>query len=328
MSEDVLRASIDFLMQKSRRERDVTVLFFGGEPLLALDLIRFAVEYANNAAAREGKRVGYSMTTNGTLFDADSLAFCRENSLRFLLSIDGARESHNKHRRLISGEGSFDLVARKIRMMKAAQPWMGARVTPTPATMNKIADNVMYLYKLGINQFLVGPATGIEYSDDDIALFKREMLTLADFYIAMVRRKAPFRLTLFESDSLTSIGSKSGVWGCGAGRGTLSISTSGELQPCAKIQGLHGLKGINRYSLGNVMSGTLANAVRREFIMSSYERRTECHSCESRDDCAGGCAAVNYQATGSIWLPDESQCKIVHVITEMKKYVRSKLAAS
>jgi len=47
MSEELVRATVDFLLLKSRHLRRVEILFFGGEPLMAFDLMQLTVDYGN-----------------------------------------------------------------------------------------------------------------------------------------------------------------------------------------------------------------------------------------------------------------------------------------
>ena len=211
--------------------------------------------------------------------------------------------------------------------MKRYQPWLGARMTPTPESMRGLHDNVLHLQALGVNQFLIGPATGLRYSDDDVAQFKRQMLRIGSYYVGQVKSKTPFRMTIFERRPENAPGHYRGIWGCGAGRGRMSVSATGEIQPCAKIQGLNDLAGIPEYSLGNVLDGFTNLDARRKFIAFGYEERKPCHSCDLTDDCAGGCPAVNWEATGSIRLPDPCECKITRALLEVKREVIAKLEA-
>lgn len=326
MTKRVIKASIDFLLLKSRHLREVNLVYFGGEPLMVFDRVKFATEYCGYYSRMYGKVASLAMATNGTLFNDEKLRYCRDHSIKFLLSIDGDKETHNQHRKLVNGKGSYDAAVEKIGLMKSYQPWLGARVTPTPDSMHKLTANIQHLYSLGINQFIIGPATGLHYTENDIWLFREELKKLGNYYVEQSKAKAPFRLILFEQWMEDAPGAKQNIWGCGAGRGRLSVSTSGEIQPCAKVQGLNDLAGIPLFSLGNVMTGFGDLNARREFISFHYDRRTACHKCDLMDDCMGGCPAVNFQSSGCIWLPNPCECKITRVIIEAKREIRRKLS--
>lgn len=232
MSEDIVKATVDFLLMKSRDYATPELLFLGGEPLLAFDLMQLAVDYGKWQAKRRRKTIKYSMTTNGTLLDEEKLRFCRDNGINFLLSLDGDEATHNAHRKFADGRGTYDTVASMIPLMKQYQPWLGARVTPTPENLNKMAANVEHLHGLGINQFIIGPASGMDYSDEDVLEYKRQLRKLLDFYIVQRKAEAHLKIGMFEKEKDSAPGSKRGIWGCGAGRSRISVSASGETALC------------------------------------------------------------------------------------------------
>ena len=46
MDKETARKAIDFVIQSSQNRRNIEVDFFGGEPLMAMDVVRDTVEYA------------------------------------------------------------------------------------------------------------------------------------------------------------------------------------------------------------------------------------------------------------------------------------------
>ncbi len=121
MSEEIVRATVDFLLLKSRHQKKPEILFLGGEPLLAFDMMQLTVDYGQRQAERYYKKLVFSMTTNGTLFDDEKLSFCRRHGIKFLLSIDGDEETHNTHRKFADGRGTYKAVADRIPLMKQYQ---------------------------------------------------------------------------------------------------------------------------------------------------------------------------------------------------------------
>ncbi len=68
MAESVMERAIDLGLSQ---DRQLDVSFFGGEPLLRLDLMRAAMEYAERRAAEDPSRPPprYIVNTNATLID-------------------------------------------------------------------------------------------------------------------------------------------------------------------------------------------------------------------------------------------------------------------
>jgi len=114
--------SIDFLVDHSGKLKTLNVLFFGGEPLLEFDLIQHIVSYCERKSAATGKKFAFSITTNGTLLTPEMLAYFNAKGVKFLLSLDGTREMHNKYRKLRSGEPAWDAVVAKLPLFKRYQP--------------------------------------------------------------------------------------------------------------------------------------------------------------------------------------------------------------
>lgn len=120
MDFELAKKAIDFGMERSQESSNFVVSFYGGEPLLAFDLIKKCVAYAKENI--QGKELHFNMTTNGTLFTTEIMDFLVENNFQLLISLDGDRESHDANRVFKSGKGSFDLIMQNVRNFKARHP--------------------------------------------------------------------------------------------------------------------------------------------------------------------------------------------------------------
>lgn len=108
MTRETAFAAIDFLAENSRKSKQVTLGFYGGEPLLNFPVIRESVEYAKKVF--KDKPLQFNMTTNGTLVTPEIAKFLAENRVVVKVSIDGPEGVHNRYRKTIAGEGSFSQV--------------------------------------------------------------------------------------------------------------------------------------------------------------------------------------------------------------------------
>ena len=111
----------DLLIETIQRDqidqgRDVKLSFYGGEPLLSLELIKSVSLRLQQAAAARGTKFSFSLVTNGTLLtrglveELVPLGFCGAK-----ITLDGPRELHNQSRPFVSGKGSFDTIVNNIR---------------------------------------------------------------------------------------------------------------------------------------------------------------------------------------------------------------------
>jgi len=314
--------AIDFILKHSAEGASIGILFFGGEPFIRFDLMRSITLYGVATAQRAGRSFYFTVTTNGTLLNEEKLAFCRDYGIKFLLSVDGGPESHNRNRKFADGRGSFDTIAARIPLMKRYQPWLGARVTPTPETVGRLCEDVVNLFGLGINQFIVGPATGVDWPAEAIGEYTEQMKRLVEVYADYQAKRYPFRLTQFEDDLEENEKSKRFIWGCGAGRGRISVNVDGEIQGCGKIQGLNELKG--NLPFGNVDTGFTLEGLKNRALLcvDGLRWREDCARCECSDECAGGCPATNFGCRGSIYLPNPQECEFVRRRRETKEHLR------
>jgi len=305
MNEETAKKAVDFLIRESADKKDINIIFFGGEPLLEFDLIKKITEYANNEAGKRNKKISYDITTNGVLFTEERLRFFQQNGIKFLLSIDGDAETHNRHRKTAKGKGSFELVMEKLPLMKKYQPWMGAKLTVHPDTAHKITDNVRDLAGIGFNQFIIGSASGVEWDKKTWKIYEDQMYEVARLYREMRKNKQYFRMTLFEEEE-DKFFNKKYVWGCQAGRHSLTIATNGDIYPCSKMLGLNDLGGICR--LGSLDSGITETILRGELLGMGKIDRNKCSECEILDCCKGGCFATNYLESKDIFKPSSFDC--------------------
>jgi uncharacterized protein len=116
MSRDTAKAAIDFLFAKNRKSSsDLHLGFYGGEPLTAFPLIRFAVEYARSLDWAHPESLSFSLTTNGTLLTDEIMRFFLVHKFDVLVSLDGPAEDHDAHRVRKDGKGTFAEVMARIR---------------------------------------------------------------------------------------------------------------------------------------------------------------------------------------------------------------------
>ena len=82
--------------------------------------------------------------------------------------------------------------------------------------------------------------------------------------------------------------------GCGTGCEYMAVTPRGELFPC------HRFVGDERFLLGDVFGGIKNHSLVEEFAQNSLLNHEECKNCWAKYFCAGGCAANNFEASGSI----------------------------
>ncbi|MBW9159133.1 Cys-rich peptide radical SAM maturase CcpM [Clostridium tagluense] len=116
MTYDMAKQGIDFYIKHSRDCNELSIGFYGGEPLLEFKLIKQCIDYAKSHI--EGKNIRFNLTTNATLLTEEIVRYFDQNNVSIMISLDGPREIHDKNRKFAnSGNGSFDTVMEKVRMI-------------------------------------------------------------------------------------------------------------------------------------------------------------------------------------------------------------------
>jgi len=303
MSPNTLQRAMDFVFRESRSFRQVSFVLFGGEPLMQFELVRQAIQYGNQKALELDKQVHFEMTTNGTLLNKEIIDFGAAHSLSYLISLDGDRETHDRHRRLLNGEGTYDTIVRWIPYLKMRQAWLGSRVTPAPDTVHKLASNIRHLRSLGINQFIIGMSSGSGWTPEKMEIYRQQWEDMADYYIMERKQKAPIRIYQFEDSWEDKIEKNRYIWGCSGGRNQIAISATGEIYPCSRFSTLMDPCTHRRgaYRLGSLEEGMSDLRFRDELHIDFGSCRINCLGCEFAEACIGTCLAVNYEANNSVF---------------------------
>ncbi len=92
--------------------------FYGGEPLLNMQLIKQSVSYIKQLLPMRDVR--FTMTTNAVLLDK-YMDYLAENQFRLLISFDGDREGHS-YRAFHNSKNSFDVVYSNVKILQKKYP--------------------------------------------------------------------------------------------------------------------------------------------------------------------------------------------------------------
>lgn len=89
-----------------------SIMFFGGEPTLAIDVIELVCDHIKGKYERAeiDRLPTYSMITNGTRLDDNAIRVIKENKIAITISVDGPKEINDRLRPHKGGQGSYDLI--------------------------------------------------------------------------------------------------------------------------------------------------------------------------------------------------------------------------
>lgn len=290
---DTARKAVDLLFDYSSGEPVVNILHFGGEPTLNFPSVQKVTEYAEEKAGIYGKSVEFHMTSNGVLINEEMAGYFSRHRIRVLLSIDGLEEEHNRFRVDVKGCGTFKKVIKSMEILKKSQQWVGVKMTVMPENAPAFFHNVMGLYDMGVNQFLISPATGVRWGEEDMKSFAWQYGRLYRWY----KEKPRAGLRIAEFDEVDNYAC---FYGCHAGRNNIAVNVNGDITSCSKIMALNKIRPPDK--LGDVNYG-LTNLKNRFQLTECSRLRRACELMGISGDYRGGCFAVNYEENGDLFAP-------------------------
>jgi uncharacterized protein len=293
IEDNIARRAVDLLFDYSFEEPVVNILHFGGEPTLNFPSVQRVTEYAEEKASLSGKSVEFHMTSNGVLINEEMAGYFSRHKIRVLLSVDGLEKEHNRFRVDANGRGTFSKVMDSMHILKNSQMWVGVKMTVMPENVPGFFENVSGLYDMGVNQFLISPATGIKWSEEDMKSFSKQYGRLYRWY----KEKPRSDLRIAEFDEVNKF---SCFYGCHAGRNNIAVTVNGDIVSCSKILALNNKQPLDK--LGNVYYG-LTHLKKRAELVNCSRLRSACNSMGISSDYQGGCFAANYEENEDLFSP-------------------------
>ena len=300
MSFEVAKQAIDFLIEHSGSRKNLEVDFFGGEPLMNFDVVKEIVTYCRSIEKEKGKNFRFTLTTNGVLLDDEVIDFANKECHNVVLSLDGRKEVHDRLRKTVNGNGSYDIIVPKFQHFVERRGNKGYYIRGTFTHNNTdFTNDIFHMADLGFTELSMEPVVcspddpyALTY-DDRPVLFEQYELLAKD----MLRREKegkPITFYHYMLDLNAGPCIYKRISGCGSGTEYMAVTPWGDLYPC------HQFVGNPDYLLGNVYDGVTNTAVQDEFKLCNAYARPDCKDCWAKLYCSGGCAANAYHATGSV----------------------------
>ena len=300
MSFEVGKQAFDFLIANSGTRRNLEVDFFGGEPLMNLDVVKQLVAYARSIEKQHNKNFRFTLTTNGILLDDETIDFLNAEMSNVVLSLDGRKEVNDHFRRDYAGNGSYEKIVPKFQRLVEKRGGKGYYVRGT-FTHNNVdfTNDIFHMADLGFTELsmepvVCPPSDPYALTDEDLPVICEQYEILAKEMIKRKKEGRPFTFYHYMLDLKNGPCIYKRITGCGSGTEYMAVTPWGELFPC------HQFVGDEKYSLGNIFDGVTNTEIQDGFRSCNAYARPECRDCWARMYCSGGCAANSYHSTGSI----------------------------
>lgn len=159
----------------------------GGEPLLAMEGVKYLVEKAQRRAQAAKKEMSVVICTNLSLADDAFFAYCKHNEIAVSTSLDGPLDLHNAYRELPGGN-SYTLVRDKLTqaISKLGVDRVSALMTTTRQSLRhgkRIVDEYVslgltHIFLRRLNAYGFARNADVEmYSSEEFLNFYKECLS-------------------------------------------------------------------------------------------------------------------------------------------------------
>lgn len=170
-------AGVRWLMSSLRR--DVELQFFGGEPLLALPIVRRAVALAETTARNAGKSVRFLLTTNGLALDDNAVSFLRDHHFTVEVSCDGTMSAQDAQRPTAKGTSSWSQLRSGVERLRRAEVPYQVIAVVMPEDAARAHERVSALAEMGHRRIQINYALGRHWTDAQAAALRKSMLRAA-----------------------------------------------------------------------------------------------------------------------------------------------------
>lgn len=289
--------------------REKKIIFYGGEPLLNFQTIKFSLEMIKRYQA-DGllpKNTKLMIISNGTLLTEEMAKIIKRYKVDISISLDGPKEQ-SAARIFPNGKEAFSSILRGLDICKRLGLKTSISCTITDKNIDdcqKIIDFIIdnNIKAVGFNMML--GKTSYNYADKaaDFIIKAHQRFKENDIWEDRMSRKVE---AFFKAKLL--------LFDCAAAGGhQLVVSPEGSFGIC------HGFFSDRKYFSGNV-NDTSYNPLDTD-IFKEWNKRTPlnmegCRDCPGLGICGGGCLMNAEKEYGSIWKKDERFC--VHCLKTLE----------
>lgn len=254
MTTEVATRAVDYFF--SRFDSIHQISFFGGEPLLAADVIDQTCQYVRSSYPNQS--IAFSIMTNASQLYGDVASMLDRNNISVVASIDGPKCLNDLNRVKADGSGTFEITDTNIRNYAKSHS-IAIEATYTMAhvaagmSREELADYLTNRY--GTSRIKVADASCTKNNKWDAGFNPLEEAAKAMLKRFLESEEHPYddyahllmRYFLFNNNSR---------YFCDAGAKKYAVDMNGDIFPCHEFVGEKG------YALGNVrqtndMSGIL-----------------------------------------------------------------------
>ncbi len=284
MNDEVKDAIVDFAKNRIQFKRSLDVTWYGGEPLLAMDIVEELSRKLMELCEENNVEYIASIVTNGFLLTPKIMD--KLNELRILsiqITLDGAAEDHDKRRCLKGGLPTFDriidnLVAVKDKIQYPVQ----IRINADRHNIDRVDNVISILKEKGLEDVTAPYLAMVENANgtynDNSCLHTNEFSKHEFDFIT----RNGFDITCWIPNQIGSY--------CGADtENCFVIGADGLIYRCWNEIGIKGR------SIGQITDDLRLDKRTFDYMLYDPTEDEQCRDCKFLPVCMGGCPYLRQQ---------------------------------
>lgn len=279
MSENIQNKVVDFVRSKAKSIDHLIISWYGGEPLLALNIIEDLTKRFLEICEEHKIRYDAGIVTNGYLLTFNTVARFKNLKISSIqVTLDGSPDEHNKRRPLINGKPTFDKILTNLREIKKILPCnVSIRVNTDKHNVDQVDDILSAIKKNELENFVHTYLARVENSNNsynDTSCFQSNEFSKIDYdfkirnELDMVNSFPKLIYNVCTADSQNGF----------------VINADGSMYKCWDDIG------ISKRCIGNLLEQDVYNvSTLLEYMLYDPTQDEECRNCKYLPICMGGC---------------------------------------
>ena len=293
MDRETQEETLEFIKNNLDNKTKLKFDFFGGEPLLSMDMIRFFSNHLKTICNKKGIDLEFGMTTNGSLLTKNRAKELKTLGVTNLkITVDGPAEIHNRYRPFKTGSPSFEVILKNIKdswdilNIELSGNYDENTWHKFPKFLDQLMEQGITPEKLSMVTF--GPISKNSVHEKRASGYQGGISSLSEDWI--IKAGLTLRGEVLKQGFYVP---KPSMFTCMMEmKNVLLINYDGFIYKCPTLLGLE------EFKAGHVKTGL--SDYSRSHALGFYKNHPECHECKYLPMCFGGCRAVSWGIHGRL----------------------------
>jgi uncharacterized protein len=287
-------AIIEKIKKSAERKKNIETCWYGGEPLLALDVITYMSEKIVNICKENNVSHYAGMVTNGYLLNDEIIEKLVKCNVSFIqVTLDGPRDVHDRRRVLRGNGGTFDKIIENLVKLKKYKIITSIRINIDRTNMNSVEELMKILVDNGLQSLPISLGHVMDFTDACKSI-SEDCLAGSEFSEICIDLSRKFVENGFEIIGRKMYPTVIGKF-CGA-----NYISNFVLDPSGNVYKCWNEIGNKSKSIGNLADSSvpddrmLANNIK--YMTWSPFDYEECIGCKYVPICMGGCSYLGMKS--------------------------------